>query len=208
MSKMDNMKIAPRYTTEGGWYTVRDWKNLNIKDSQNTDWETAVDIFHSRILSRFIEPADILLKSRGKAVGFAVLSLDFIVIETIQGFIEGKLDRDDSSGPFKRFLTSAIEFREVIRSEGFAGCVYGAFRCGISHQGQTDGNFRVLTTGEMVQKISAGPRPDIAINRTLFHKAVKEAFERYCKELREGKKAVLRKKFFTKMNAVCGVGAA
>ncbi|MFH1704191.1 MAG: hypothetical protein ABIB41_12350 [Nitrospirota bacterium] len=201
-SDIDSMEIAPRFK-------VKHWKKLNLDDPANPDWHKAVDVFKSRIFSRFIEPADILIeaykKDSSKKVGFAVLALDFIVIETIQGFIEGKLDRSDPPGPFKRFLTTAHEFKDVVRSEGFAMCIYGAFRSGIIHQGQTDGNFRVRADGKMIQRRGKAPKYDITINRTKFHEAVKSAFERYCYELSDLSNKELRCNFRKKMDYICGI---
>jgi hypothetical protein len=201
---IDSMQIAPRFTVTA-WKRL--WERTDL--GENGRWARAIVVFRKRIFSRFIEPADILIdaytKDSSKKVGFAVLALDFIVIETLQAFIEGKLSRNDSSGLCKRFLTTAEEFKDEIKTHGFAVCLYGAYRCGISHQGQTDGDFRVRADGNMIQRRGIGPKYDITINRTKFHEGVKKAFNRYCNKLRRPHETDLRAHFLKKMNAICGI---
>jgi hypothetical protein len=83
----DNLEIAPGYT-------VKCWKNLTLDSRQpdSTDWKKALQILDARISQRFLDPVDELIKadeSRSrKTFGFAILAIDFLVIETLQGFRE------------------------------------------------------------------------------------------------------------------------
>ena len=199
----DDMEISPDFK-------VRDWKALKLT-SDGDDWAKAVEVFERRIRSRFIEPADILIDAHSrdntKKVGFAVLALDFIVIETLQGFIDGEIDRETPKDLVVRFLTTSPFFMDHIRTAGFARCIYSAFRCGISHQGQTDGDFRVRAYGEMIQRRGNPPRYDITINRTEFHKAVVSALMHYCSHLLNADNSPIRNNFLKKMNHICGITA-
>ncbi len=199
MAGIDDMEIAPRFM-------VADWKKLNLSDPKNNDWQKAISIFERRIHSRFVEPANILISvhrnDSSKKVGFAVLILDFIVIETLQGFRDGELHRDNPGELFKKFLTTAIEFANHVPTEAFAGFIYSVFRSSISHQGQTGGNFRVVASGDMIERRGWN---DVRINRTKFHDAVKKALDRYCSELRDFSNTSLRNNFKKKMDYICGL---
>lgn len=110
----DNFEIAPGYTVEA-------WKKLILDEApHNTeDWNTAVKILETRIRSRFLTPAQFLIDSdsdKGRRTnGFAILAIDFLVIETIQGFRTGQIShRAQSKKLFQAFLAGW---------EAFTACV-------------------------------------------------------------------------------------
>jgi hypothetical protein len=196
----DDLEIAPGVT-------VAVWKRLDLANPMGVDWEAAVRIFEHRIRSRFIEPANLLIqheqyKERG-TFGFAILALDCMLIETLQGFREGLIDHAKRS---KELVTACLRqgrFAAWFTSEAEAGSFYVGYRCALHHTGQTDGDLRVRRSGPAVDRES-GPGA-IAINRTAFHDLVKSELADYAKELRSGSNPELREHFRRKMNALCGV---
>jgi hypothetical protein len=64
------MRISEQHTAE-------DWKALSFSDE--TEWALAVEMFHDRMHSRYVEHIDSLLTR--KVSGFAVLSLDCVLID-------------------------------------------------------------------------------------------------------------------------------
>lgn len=198
----DDMEIAPKFT-------VKDWKALDLNDPQSDDWDKAVKAFQLRIDSRFIEPADILLETE-KWVGFAVLALDFIVIETIQHFRYDSVSQGNNNSEsqsrqfFVDFIREEPSFASSKVSESLAHTLYSRYRNSIFHQGETKGDFRVRPDGPLINRRGKFPY-DITINRTLFHEAVKKAFERYCRDLMDNSKEGLRKNFRKKMDFICGI---
>lgn len=66
-------------------YTVDDWKGLAF--SSEVDWELAVDMFRDRLKTRYLDHIDLLISR--KTSGFAVLSLDCVLVETLQQFRKG-----------------------------------------------------------------------------------------------------------------------
>lgn len=80
----DGLEIAPGYT-------VCCWKNLSLDPDQpnSQDWKKALEIFDARIRCRFLDPADALIAYEAnysrKKFGFAILAIDCLVIETLQG---------------------------------------------------------------------------------------------------------------------------
>ena len=85
-----NFEIAPGYSNLA-------WKNFSLDPtiSNHADWENAIKVVKIRFEDRFLEPADRLIqlgKSDGGGMqrfGFAILAIDFLVIESLQGFREG-----------------------------------------------------------------------------------------------------------------------
>ena len=69
------MRISRSYNTD-------DWKSLTFKDE--VDWELAVSIFRDRLETRYLEHIRSLLQR--KTIGFVVLALDCILVETVQQF--------------------------------------------------------------------------------------------------------------------------
>jgi hypothetical protein len=199
------MEIAPGYR-------VGDWKNLNLEKYESPDWPKAVEIFETRIRRRFLDPVDVLIahevdKQRG-TFGFSIMAIDCLVIETLQGFREGKPDHNGKSKDlFVGFLKSrwAGDFGGKLDDKCKATMFYERCRCSLHHSGQTDGELRLQRSGPMIQ-FESGDR--IVVNRTAFHEAVKCEFNRYLGELLDGSDSELRENFCRKMSAICGIGDA
>ena len=66
-------------------YTVDDWKALTF--TSELDWELAVDMFKDRLKTRYLDHIDVLISR--KTSGFAVLTLDCALVETLQQFRTG-----------------------------------------------------------------------------------------------------------------------
>jgi hypothetical protein len=126
------MHISAQYTTE-------DWKALTFSDE--AEWELAVDMFHDRVNSRYLDHIDSLLTR--KVSGFAVLSLDCVLMETMQQFREGTRSTPWGKGKqyFVKFLTgTAFSHHFTIKS---AESFYYEIRCGLLHQAEAEGSSRI-----------------------------------------------------------------
>jgi hypothetical protein len=100
------VKIAPQYS-------VRDWRALELdpETPRSPEWCTASEILKARICDRFFDPADALIRLgegyRPQRFGFAILAIDFLVIETLQGFRDGVVNHSRRSRElFTKFLTT------------------------------------------------------------------------------------------------------
>lgn len=199
----DDFEIAPGHSVSG-------WKSLTLNDADRMtiDWNKALSILDARIRSRFIEPAQLLIdaetnQKRGSN-GFAILAIDFLLIEAIQGFRQGLTNHNrQSKALFSAFLTNWQAFLDCVPHGSDAGVlannVYEQGRCALHHTGSTD---RVLVrrSGHMFIFYSDGR---IAINRTVLHKELKTAFDAYIVELRLPGNATLRRNFKKKMEHIC-----
>jgi len=184
-----------------------DYLKLNLNDYSCPDWDTAIEYFKKRINERFIEPIRILIESESdkqaieKKYGFTILAIDFMLIETIQSFIEGKTEtKSKSKKVFKRFLRKRKNFKDYFKTDKEAEDFYHNFRCGILHQSQTFGDTKVWTVGELIRKSGKYT----IVNRELFHKKVESEFENYVMNLEKKSDKNLLKKFKVKMDFIVG----
>jgi len=189
------------------------WKKLSLKPNtpMSSDWNKALKIFNARIRQRFLKPADQLIefekgKSR-KIFGFAILTIDFLVIEMLQGFREGKINHTgESRRLFTVFLGQWNAFKECVPqnmdSKKCAELVYVGYRCALYHTGSTTVAFRVGVSGPMLDFKND---QDVKINRTCLHKRLKLEFEAYLDDLRTSQNIKLRRNFICKMDHICGV---
>ncbi len=191
------MKIALKYSDT-------DWWKLHL-DSNENDWQTAVDMLESRIKERYFKPADVLLEFNEKqpfdecSFGFAILAIDCLLVETFESFIEGIESSDGKSKQvFVRFLTTRPRFQAHF-DETLAKKFYSEYRSGILHQGEVQGDGLVWSVGSLVMRL--GNR--VIINRSAFHKALKDEFDDYLEQLRSPKETDLRNRFKTKMESIC-----
>lgn len=192
------MYIAPGVTAD-------EFKQLNLEDNQSRDWDKAVEIFKTRIASRYLEPVDLLIEkdndrsSMDRRYGFTILAIDCLLIETLQSFREGFTDsKGKSKDMFVNFLTQRENFKDYFRKDN-AERFYYDFRCGILHQAEIMGNYLLWSVGSLVGQDANG---NSTLNRTEMHELIKKEVDLYCEELRNNSNLSIRKNFKTKMNFI------
>jgi hypothetical protein len=187
------MRISAQYTTE-------DWKALKFLDQ--TEWELAVDMFHDRIYSRYVDHIDSLLTR--KVSGFAVLSLDCVLVETMQQFREGTRNTPWGKGKqyFVKFLTGTAfsDYFTKTSAERF----YYEIRCGLLHQSEAEGSSRIKRGAWPLVELTSNDK-SVIVNVPRFHELLKAVIASYEKELLQQESVAVRKAFRTKMNFICRV---
>jgi len=191
------MKIAPGVG-------ATDWKALDLSMPDSPDWERAIWIFEQRIRGRFADVVEFLLAEDEKQTpadrrfGFAILSIDCLLVETLEAFRQGLTDtRGKSERLCTTFLSQRPAFQSFFSGE-LAGRFYKEFRCGIVHNAQVFGTGLVWSVGPLL-RLDANR---ITVNRTAFHKALMQELADYLVELRDPAKTALRDNFRTKMNFI------
>lgn len=182
-----------------------EWLKLKLDDTVSLDWNRAVDIFAERIKSRYLDPVDLLIETDQKLTpnerkfGFSIMAIDCLLIETLQSFRDGLIDTNGKSKKmFKRYLSENERFRDHF-DENQARKFYDDVRCGILHQAEIMGDSLLWSVGPLKgEKLDGTPY----INRTEFHKMLKDGFEQYCNELKDPTNSDLRKNFRLKMDFV------
>ena len=182
-------------------YTVDDWKALKFKDE--SDWKAAVDMFVDRLETRYLEHIDAILPA--KTSGFAVLSRDCALIQTMQQFREGtqKTPKARVEQYFVKFLTQS-PFGEHFDAER-ARLFYLNIRCGLLHQSEAKGNSRVKRGGGRPLVTCTEDQKGVVVNVNSFHAVLKEAIQTYTTELKQPESITARKAFRAKMNFICRV---
>lgn len=193
------MYIAPGISSD-------EYIALNLDDPASPDWTRAVTIFCQRILTRYVEPADLLVENDSKRrpaerrYGFSILALDCLLIETLQSFRDGLTDTiGKSKKMFRRFLSGRKSFREHFTEDEAVNFFYD-FRCGILHQAEVMGPWLLWSVGSIKGKRSDGT--PYLINKAKMHECLKKEIECYCGELKDAANADLRKNFRKKMDYI------
>jgi len=181
-------------------YTVDDWKALTFKDE--AEWGKAVEMFVDRLRTRYLEHIEALLER--PTSGFAVLSLDCVLIETLQQFHTGARKTPERKGAqyFSDFLTSGLFGNYFDKNS--AKLFYETIRCGLLHQSEAEGNSRVKRGNGRPLVAYTDDHKGVIVNVTSFHELVSNTIDAYTQELRKPR-SELRKAFRTKMTFICRV---
>lgn len=191
------MEVAPRVPAS-------QWLALRL-EYEDVDWGAAVTILSARFRARYLDPIEQLLASEQVArrdiprFGFTVLAIDCLLMETFQAFRDGELDtRYKSRKMFRRFLTQRPSFQADFNIER-ADAFYENVRCGVLHQAEVRGGWRVWAFGPLLAPVANVFR----INRTEFHRRLVVEFESYKTDLLNGTAPDLRENVRIKMDHIC-----
>lgn len=193
------MEIAPGFTGE-------EWRKLSLDDSGHHDWQRAVDVLRDRLWKRYVEPVNMLicnepLDPTERAIGFTVLAIDCLLVETYTCF---RLGIVNSSGQSQRIFTTFLVKRPRFGSyfdATQAKRFYLDYRCGILHQAEIPSDCRIWSIGPLREERNGVTY----VNRNAFHTELKAEIEEYLSELRAGRDEALRTHFRHKMDRISGL---
>lgn len=182
-------------------FKIRHWKALRLKEE--ADWVRAVEIFHDRIETRYLEHIESILDH--STSGFAVLTLDCALIETLQQFRtgKGKTPRNKVGEYFVSFLTETSFGGHFDRPK--AELFYTSIRCGLHHQSEAEGNSRIKRGGGRPLVAYTADGKGIVINVNEFHQLFKAVLSEYEDSVRDPAKTDVRDAFRKKMDYICRV---
>ncbi len=195
----DDISISPKYR-------VSDWKKF--RDMNN--WGMMTELFLDRIESRYLKPVRHISADEniGEFVGFAVLALDCLIIETLHQFYEGI---DETEGEHRKAFWDFFKKSEYFKdsfSRKKAFIFYSHFRCGILHQAQTKRKSLVRSDDEnMIEPVTKTISDGLIVNRKKFHEALEKEIRAYIAKLKSSDTQYyeLRKNFIKKMNIISGI---
>ena len=187
---METLRISPKYTSD-------DWTALDKTEA--THWPRAVAIVKDRLHGRFLHFADKCLKDDYS--GFVVLSIDCLLVETIQQFIEGETDgRKKSERCFRRFLAGP-RFRADFKPAKTRKIFYADIRSGLLHQAEAKNKWLIRRKQPTMLKTVGADGYIIDVER--FHTAIQDSLDDYLTLLCKPESTDLRDKLWTKMNHIC-----
>lgn len=187
-----------RYITEND--TRDDYINLDLRlNSPLYTWNSAIDIFCSRIEGRYLEPMDMLIGADVNKNGFAAMALCCLLIETFMQFREGfpQSQKYVNHQYYKKFLLEQL--RNVFDNQT-ASRFYKDIRCGILHSAQTKYGSCLTFGKEYTVKIQSNDVMMVDIQN--MYNCVLVYFNRYCDELRDLSNTELRCNFISKMDDI------
>ncbi len=162
-------------------------------------------------MERYLKPVESLLTQEAKTSsvagemhgpGFVILSICFMLLESLQGFRDGEgQHREKSKRLFVHALGCMSKQHDLNLNEEQCEEVYSKGRCALLHAAGTEGII-VGRTGQAIEPDKTGD--GFKINRTKFFELVKSEFRDYAEKLRNPIEVDLRKNFREKMNFIAG----
>ena len=138
------------------------------------------NFIYGRLHSRYIKPfqfSDSVFEKKYKN-GFAMMANYCLLIETLVSFKQGWGDSDRKSpNAFIIFFASDDNFKEL-RDKGSQ--VYKNIRCGILHQGETTGGWRITRKGTEFYNLESN-----TIDAVLFSNKIEKSLKDYKEELKK-----------------------
>jgi hypothetical protein len=158
----DDTELAPKFT-------VRDYEQC--RDRNPPDRDSIANAIRSRFINRYVEPA------RAGHRGFTIMAVSCLMIEALESFRQGWPSSEGrSKAAFCFFFDAFDQFKDL---RGHASVFYKNVRCGILHQAETRGGWRI--------RLDKSPLFDSAaltINANLFLDALEQALGAFSNGLR------------------------
>jgi hypothetical protein len=149
------------------------------KMEQQRNCEAIAEFIHHRFRERYIIP--VLSVTAEEKNGFLIMGVSCLLIETLETFYQGwesteptKKEAGKSKLAFTRFFEHQWQFKPF---QGHAHTFWKHVRCGILHQGESTGGWRIKRSGPLFDE------NDLLVNATKFHRSVSGALDNYRAEL-------------------------
>lgn len=196
---------------------------FDISDPTKGDWEKAVGVFRDRFEGRYFNPIKQLMRieeivetegdgDENYYPGFITLSMDFILLETLNQFKHGINDTTSlfhNKCAYAKILRTTNKLAPYFKTDEDAIRFYDDLRCGLIHQGQTKGNSKLNKSKDFIVDLYKTGGNGFNVNRTAFHEVVLEEYQDYSDtllNLNDRGSDDLRVKFREKMYYLCGDG--
>lgn len=144
-----------------------------------------------RFAERYLDPLEV---DKSKKSGFTIMAVCCLMVETLESFSRGWINtRGRSEEAFCSFFCRWHEFE---RFRPVSQDFYKHVRCGLLHQAETTGGWRILRNGALLREKT--------INASCFATALRHVLGRYSDSLRlESWHSEVWRAFRKKMGAIC-----
>lgn len=189
-------------------FTAKDWRELQLDHTKQANWDVAIGVLKRRIVERYFEPVDILLelekdkRYQERRFGFSVVSIDCMLIETLQAFIDGRKETKNRFG--KQAFINYMSKGDILGkhfSKKLASRFYNEYRNGLLHQAETKNKALIWSKFEVVTLFE----DQMIINRTELHRLIRQQFDSYLGSLSDSSQKKLRQNFIKKMNFIAQI---
>jgi hypothetical protein len=173
-------------------FTVANYKNACTKENK----AAIAEALRRRFALRYIDP---VTPAEGKKMdGFTMVAISCLMIESLQSFCDGWKDTYGKSElAFCHFFDSHSQFSCF---HGYITQFYKNVRCGILHQAETTGGWKIT-------RKSKAPLFDpatLTINATLFLNCLRQILNDFCDDLKvEAWDSERWRNVLKKMDALC-----
>ncbi len=165
--------------------TVADYKRLEAANNR----EALGQFFVERFDERYFRP----IEDSSSKHGFSILAIACLVIESLESFYQGLPDtKGASSKMFRDFLARETDLNILASKNNW---FYKDIRCGILHQAESRGSWRVLRSGPLLDAQAK------TLNATKILRALRREVRQYAKKIQKDDQ--LWKNFRKKMGSVC-----
>lgn len=154
------------------------------------------DFIEHRFLERYLDPVTVKCNSKN---GFSIMAISCLMIEALECFTQGRKDSKQlSRRMFHDFFSCHPQFSSFLT---VANDFYVHVRCGILHQAETTGGWRIVRKGPLIE--------GKVINATQFELRLRKALSDYCARLKiEDWNSSIWEAFKRKMDFVCANASA
>ncbi len=147
-------------------YTIANYRQLKADKEK----ESIADLIYQRFYERYIKP----FEGNSNRHGFSMMAVSCLMIEALQSFKEGKENtKGISKQTFEKFFANSNYFKEFLATN-----FYDEIRCGILHQAETRGGWRIWQVGKLLDN------PNKIINALCFLETLEKELESYRDELK------------------------
>jgi hypothetical protein len=147
------------------------------------------DFIVERFYERYFRP---ICNSRSKH-GFTIMAIACLTIETLESFYQG---RPDTKGESKKIFRAFFKRNSALNAFGENGdWFYTDIRCGILHQAETRGGWKIRRKGALFDSQNKG------INAAALLKQLQKSVAHYATELQSDD--ILWENFCKKVDAIC-----
>jgi hypothetical protein len=157
----DDTELAPDFT-------VRDYERA--RDSDPPERIAIANALYARFFERYIEPV------QAKKRGFTIMAVSCLMIEAFESFVQGWESSDGrSEESFGLFFDQFAAFKDF---RAHAADFYKHVRCGILHQAESTGGWRILRDNSSIFDSSSR-----TINAERFLDALQNVLGDFCQDL-------------------------
>lgn len=162
---------------------------LCLQDAQ--DRNAIANFLVERFTERYLDPVQ---APPAKKNGFTIMAVSCLMVESLESFRRGWKDTHrKSEQAFSSFFSHWPQFADF---HPVSADFYRHVRCGILHQAETTGGWRIVRTGPI--------RNNTIINATKFSASLRQVVDEYAYSLRtESWESETWRAFRKKMDAVC-----